>query len=73
MNISRDKLQKLTDIARLYYEQDKTQSEIAALYHVSRPLVSRMLREAKECGIVDIRINDPLEGNSVLLYLDRYF
>ncbi|NLY19793.1 MAG: transcriptional regulator [Tissierellia bacterium] len=51
-----EKLRKLEDIARLYYEQDKTQAEIAKLYNVSRPLISRMLSEARDEGIVEIRI-----------------
>ena len=61
MNRDKNKLEKLTDIARLYYEQDKTQNEIARLYGVSRPLISRMLKEAKEMGIVKIEICPPYD------------
>lgn len=67
MNISNEKIQKLIEIARLYYEEDRTQSEIAKLYQVSRPLVSRMLKEAKELGIVNIEIRSPFEGNKTVL------
>ncbi len=56
MNIRPDKLQRLTHVARRYYEQDCTQNEIARELGVSRPLISRMLREAKDLGIVEIRI-----------------
>lgn len=66
MNIRNDKMQRLTYIARLYYEQDRTQNEIAKELGVSRPLISRMLREAKELGIVEIRIRGS-DGGSPLL------
>ena len=65
MNIGNEKLRKLTEIAKLYYEQDKTQSEIAKQYQVSRPLVSRMLKEAKAAGIVHIEIRSP-DGEQIL-------
>lgn len=67
MNISNEKIQKLTEVSRLYYEQDMTQNEIAKRYQVSRPLVSRMLKEARTLGIVNIEIRSPLEGNSCVL------
>lgn len=67
MNISDEKAQKLVDIARLYYERDLTQGEIAKKYSISRPLVSRLLGEARNAGIVKIEIRSPLEGNNLLL------
>lgn len=67
MNIDKNKQEKLTDIARLYYEQDKTQNEIAKMYGVSRPLISRMLKEAKETGIVKIEICPPFDESARLV------
>lgn len=67
MNLNSEKIQKLTDIARLYYEQDKTQNEIAKLYGISRPLISRFLKEARDCGIVHIEIRSPLDDKNLLL------
>lgn len=67
MSNSAKKLEKLVRIAQLYYQEEKTQSEIAKIYGVSRPLVSRMLREAKELGIVEIRIRPPRERDSQVL------
>lgn len=67
MNISKEKIQKLIEISKLYYEEDRTQNEIAQIYQVSRPLVSRMLKEAKDLGIVNIEIRSPLEGNKLAL------
>jgi len=45
--------------ARLYYQQERSQAEIAATLGTSRSNVSRMLTEAQRQGIVEIRINDP--------------
>lgn len=61
-----DKLQRLALVAHLYYEQEKTQHEIAEQLGVSRPLISRMLREAKKEGIVEIKIHEP-DGDEKLL------
>lgn len=62
-----DKLQRLAEIARLYYEQNKTQNEIAKQMGVSRPLISRMLQESRTLGIVEIHIHQPGAGNHLLL------
>ena len=66
MSATRDKIAKLAEIARLYYEQERNQSDIAKIFGVSRPLISRMLKEAKELGVVQIRIDAPVEGGFVL-------
>ena len=50
------------DVARLYYEKDRTQNEIAGIYGISRPMVSKLLKEAKEEGIVKITIAAPGEA-----------
>lgn len=56
----------LIRIAELYYEQGLSQNEIAQLAGLSRPTVSRMLEEAKEVGIVEIRVNSPIRKNASL-------
>lgn len=61
------KIQKLIEVAQMYYEQDLTQSEISQKLGVSRPLVSRMLNEAKDLGIVTIQVHSSPEGSSELL------
>ena len=40
-------------------DRDRTQSEIADRYGISRPMVSKLLKEARDRGIVTIRINAP--------------
>lgn len=42
--------------AIMYYEENRTQSDIAKEFNVSRPTVSNMLKEAREKGIVKITI-----------------
>ena len=56
------KTERLVNVARMYYEQDRTQSEIADRYGISRPMVSKLLKEAKEEGIVKITIAAPGEA-----------
>ena len=55
------RLQMLLQIARLYYEKGETQQEIATKLNISRPQVSRYLQQAREMGVVQIRIVDPRE------------
>lgn len=51
-------LQTLVRVARLYYELDETQAAIASIIGVTRPQVSRLLKEARAQGVVEIRIVD---------------
>lgn len=51
------KIERMVNVARLYYEQNMTQNEIAKELGISRPLVSILLTEARACGIVAITIN----------------
>jgi DNA-binding transcriptional regulator LsrR (DeoR family) len=48
----------LVRASRLYYELGETQERIAALLGVTRPQVSRLLKQARAQGIVEIRIVD---------------
>lgn len=57
---------RLVEVARMYYEQNMTQNEIAKKLGISRPLVSVLLAEARENGIVSIRINDISATNDEL-------
>lgn len=45
--------------ARLYYEQGRSQTEVAEDLGLSRSNVSRILTQARERGIVEIAIHDP--------------
>lgn len=50
---------RLIKVARKYYDEDCMQGEIAKELNISRPQVSRILKKAKDLGIVKITIVDP--------------
>jgi DNA-binding transcriptional regulator LsrR (DeoR family) len=52
----------LYQIAKAYYEDDQTQREIAKSFGLSRPKVSRLLKLAREEGIVNISFVPPSGG-----------
>lgn len=58
---------RLVRVARWYYEDGVNQSGIAARLGISRPLVSRLLSEARAAGIVEIRIRNPEERRESLV------
>ncbi len=56
----------LADVAEMYYLEEKNQATIAKTIGVTRSMVSRMLTEARESGIVEIRIQRQLQSDSDL-------
>ncbi|NOV01438.1 sugar-binding transcriptional regulator [Paenibacillus planticolens] len=64
--MSGDKLERIMDAARMYYQLDYSQHEIAKHLGVSRPTVSKFLQQARADGIVQIKITDPTEKNESL-------
>ncbi len=52
----------LADVAEMYYLEEKGQAEIARAVGVTRSMVSRMLKEAREKGIVEVRVHRPLNS-----------
>jgi len=63
-------MQKIVDDSRLivkccklYYEEYYTQNEISNILGVSRPTISRMLKEGRDLGIVKIEIINPFQSN----------
>ncbi|MGA2480659.1 MAG: sugar-binding transcriptional regulator [Spirochaetia bacterium] len=48
----------LVNVAKLYYEQQLPQREIARRLGISRSSVSNLLQQSRDQGIVEIRIND---------------
>lgn len=49
----------LSKVSSMYYEQKYNQQEIANRLHLSRPKVSRLLKQAREIGIVQISVLSP--------------
>lgn len=56
----------IVEVSRLYYEHNFSQNRIAEKIGISRPGVSRLLRQAHEQGIVRIEINDPAKRGTKL-------
>jgi DNA-binding transcriptional regulator LsrR (DeoR family) len=54
-----DELRLVARVARMYYEWDMRQAEIATQLDLSQASVSRLLRRSKEEGIIRISINLP--------------
>lgn len=48
----------LTKVSQMYYDENKTQQEIADKYGISRPSVSRLLQKARQKGIVEIKVHN---------------
>jgi deoxyribonucleoside regulator len=55
------RVELLARIAEMYFEQNLTQSQIAQKVGYSRSMISRMISEAREHNIVEIRIHYPLQ------------
>lgn len=53
-------IQLLLKISRAYYIDEQSQAQIGNNLGLSRPTVSRYLKLAKDNGIVEIKIHDPL-------------
>ncbi|MBB1251583.1 sugar-binding transcriptional regulator, partial [Rhizobium sp. G21] len=72
INEQRDHL--MVQVAKLYYDLDRTQSDIAAELGLTRWQVGRLLTEAKESGVVRIEIT-PRAGRrtSLEIELQRQF
>lgn len=55
-----DRQNLLADVAEMYYLEDKDQAEIARAIGLTRSMVSRMLKEARQKGIVEARVHRTL-------------
>lgn len=56
----------LVMVATLYYELNRNQQQIADRLEISRSSVSRMIKEARDQGIVEIRIHKPVNRDYAL-------
>jgi len=63
---NREDLQLMVQVARLYYESEQTQQQIARRLQITRQKVSRLLSEARAEGIVRISIYDPTPSDPQL-------
>ncbi|MBM3125687.1 MAG: sugar-binding transcriptional regulator [Chloroflexi bacterium] len=58
-----DRASLLADVADMYYRENKNQAEIAKSVGVTRSMISRMLTEARDAGIVEIRVHRSLQSD----------
>ncbi len=58
---SSDHMELLARVSELYFQSDMTQAQIAHQTGYSRSMISRLLTEAREQGVVEVRINHPLK------------
>ncbi len=58
--------QLLYNVARMYYLEGKKQEEIASIIKRSRSSISMFLTQAREAGIVEIKLRNPLGNNEAL-------
>lgn len=61
-----DRLELLGRVATWYYEDNLDQTLIAKRIGRSRSMVSRMLQEARQQGVVEIKVNYPLKTDLAL-------
>ncbi len=64
--VSENRDDLLTRVASLYYEHDYSQQQIAEMVGSSRSNISRLLKEAKQKGLVEIRIHKRIMTDSAL-------
>ncbi len=67
-NVLMNSDQNLYEVARLYYEQNMTQEEIARRLFISRSGISRLIKQAREEGVVEITIHTPYDRMRNLEY-----
>ncbi len=59
-------LELMTKVSILYYKKELNQTKIASKLGISRPKVSRLIKKAREKGLVKINIDSPVNDNSYL-------
>ena len=62
----KDDTSLLVEVAKLYYEDQLTQTQIGRQLQTSRSTVSRLLKEARDKGVVKITIDYPWARDSAL-------
>jgi deoxyribonucleoside regulator len=59
-SVNKDRFDLLSRVASMYYEDAMTQHEISTRLGYSRSAISRLLTEARQKGVVEIRVFHPL-------------
>lgn len=61
------------EAATMYYLQDATMETVARQLGMSRSGVSRLLKGARDCGMVRVQVREPGSGNLVAAALERTY
>lgn len=61
-----ERIKLLVTISRMYYEYNYSQQEISEKLDLSRTYIGKLLNEAKNKGIIEVRIIDPINAESEL-------
>ena len=64
--VRKDELRLKTKVARLYYQQELRQGQIGKQLGLSQATVSRLLKNARNKGVVRISVNQPSSGHTDL-------
>lgn len=64
--ITKYDMELMVKVAQMYYVENMKQEKIAKQLQISRSLISMILTEAREVGIVEINVRNPLSNNSEL-------
>ena len=67
------RLARVSFVADLYYNHGLNQQEIGETLGIARPAVSRLLSEAKERGIIEIRVHHPWRSGKLEVALRDAF
>lgn len=73
LDAQEEKLARLARMSYLYFIEGKNQVEVAEAMGIARPMVSRQLKEAEECGIVKISVDYPTRSERLeKIFRDRF-
>ncbi len=64
--ITKYDMELMAKVAQMYYMENMKQEDIARQLQISRSLISMILAEAREVGIVEINVRNPLSNNDEL-------
>ena len=59
MDKEQNEQELMSVVSYLYYYADMNQSDIADRLFLSRSTVSRLLKKARQSGVVELKINEP--------------
>lgn len=66
-----EKRNMLASVANLYYNAEMTQNQIAERFFTSRSKISRMLKEARQLGIEDLKTQRMSSVSQYLNYVSK--